>query len=77
MASTRRLPMKRMAANPARKTASLLTTPKIGMTRAHVATLQVSATNAFTTAEMNIRPAQTKPTTTATSGMTAFAMSGR
>jgi hypothetical protein len=48
----------RMATNPKTKTAALLTIPNTGMTTAQLDRLQASATNAFTAADTNIRPAQ-------------------
>ena len=77
MARTRRTTITRMAVNAKRKTATLLEIAKIGIVNAHVVTLQVSATKAFTAAETNIKPAHAKPTTTATSGTTALAMAGK
>ena len=77
MALMRRPAVRRIAANPERKTTTLLTMPKTGMTMAHVGTLQARATNAFTAAETNISPAQTKPTITPTSDATALAIAGK
>src|SRR5262249_80623 len=77
IARNRRRPMPRIAEKLIRNSTNLLTMPKSGMNHAHVTTLKLNATNTFTAADANIRPAQRKPTITAMSGTTAFASGGR
>src|SRR5262245_9227463 len=77
IARTRWRPMARIAEKLIRSSTILLTIPKTGMNHAHVITLKLNATNTFTAADANIRPAQRKPTNLATSGTTVFASGGR